>query len=346
MNENTKEGKSQNTYYKQGEQENIKIFESLINNNICIQINRFNCINYYYLELDLESLANKSKIFKICDSIAEAIDIFSNYLNQNNYKLKELDDNSIILTLQVVLFNGKEESIEFKLSKINNNEEKDNKVIIELKNKVNNLENELYLLKEKQSQLLEKLEKIEIDKLEGTSPAKPITAIAPISNFFYPGCIIMCASNKHPNGNKKEWLRCNGAKVKIDDFPNLFAVLGETYGPTGIVEENGKKFVTFTIPNFEDRVPWGGLVKNNVKDNYKKPGLPNIWGTFALFGTEGSSNLQGALYEKGWGGRLGYGHHEHTNPIIGFDATRCNKIYGNSNTVQPPAVVVTFYIKT
>ena len=347
MNEITEEGNKQNIYYKEGEQENIKIFESQINNNICIHINKNNnCDHYYYLELDLETLATKSKIFKICDSPNEVIDIFSNYLNQNKYTLKELDDNSIILNLQVVLFNGKEENIEFKLLKIKNEEDKDNKIISELKKKVNNLENEIFLLKEKQSQILEKLDKIGMDRLEENFPAKPITAVTPISNSFYPGCIIMCASNKHPNGNEKEWLKCNGAKVKIDDYPNLFAVLGETYGPTGIIEENEKKYVTFTLPNFEGRVPWGGYVNKNVNNNYINPGLPNIWGNFALFGTEGFSDLDGAIYHKGWGGKLGYGHTEHNNPIIGFDARRCNKIYGDSNTVQPPAIVVSFYIKT
>ena len=72
-------------FLKEGEKENIKIFESKFNKNICIQISKLNDKNNnYYLENDLESLSNKSKIFKICDSPKEAIDIFSNYINKIN----------------------------------------------------------------------------------------------------------------------------------------------------------------------------------------------------------------------------------------------------------------------
>ena len=107
-------------FLKEGEKENIKIFESKFNKNICIQISKLNDKNNnYYLENDLESLSNKSKIFKICDSPKEAIDIFSNYINQNKYGIKEVNDQFMILTLQVTLFNGKEENIEFQLLKEN-----------------------------------------------------------------------------------------------------------------------------------------------------------------------------------------------------------------------------------
>ena len=31
--------------------------------------------------------------------------------------------------------------------------------------------------------------------------------------------------------------------------------------------------------------------------------------------------------------------------FVGFDASRCNQIYGKSSTVQPPAIVTNFLIK-
>ena len=104
-------------------------------------------------------------------------------------------------------------------------------------------------------------------------------------------------------------------------------------GPTGIIEENGKKCTTFTLPCFEDKVPWGGLINKNAKENYKNPGLSNITGKFALIGTEGVCNLEGTFSQNGWGGCQGFGHAPHSNPIFGFDARKCNSIYGNSKTV-------------
>ena len=56
--------------------------------------------------------------------------------------------------------------------------------------------------------------------------------------------------------------------------------------------------------------------------------------------------MEGAFSHNGWGGCQGFGHSPHSNPIVGFDARKCNSIYGNSKTVQPPAIVVSFYIKT
>ena len=315
---------------------------------IFIQISKLNDKNNnYYLENDLESLSNKSKIFKICDSPKEAIDIFSNYINQNKYGIKEVNDQFMILTLQVTLFNGKEENIEFQLLKENNFENDNWKIITELKNKISNLEREISSLKDINSNLIERITKLEKEKEEEIlSPAKPISIDTPNSYIFYPGTIIMCAKNNHPSGEEKDWLRCNGAKVKIEEFPKLFEILGEAYGPTGIIEENGKKYATFTLPCFEDKVPWGGLIKKNSKENYKNPGLPNITGKFALIGTEGVCNLEGAFSHYGWGGCQRYGHTPHSNPIVGFDARKCNSIYGDSKTVQPPAIVVSFYIKT
>ena len=335
-------------FTKEGEKEIIKIFESNLNNNICIQISKVNNKEKnYYLENDLESLQKKSKIFKMCESPKEAIEIFSDYINQNKYIIKDINDKIMILTLQVILFNGKEENIEFQLIKENNLDNDYKKIRRELENKINNLENEISSLKNINTNLIERISKIEKERDEELLNApKPINPIPTDSFKFYPGTIVMCAQNSVPYGNEKDWLRCNGSKVKVDEYPRLFEILGESYGPTGIIEENGKKYATFTLPCFEDKVPWGGLIKKNAKDNYKNPGLPNIKGKFALIGTEGACNLEGAFSHCGWGGCQGFGHKPHTNPIIGFDASRCNNIYGNSKTVQPPAVVVSFYIKT
>ena len=71
-------------------------------------------------------------------------------------------------------------------------------------------------------------------------------------------------------------------------------------------------------------------------------GLPNITGVFACsgmsIGTQGYT-ATGAFYSaiNGYQGSDGYGSNK---TGIGFNASLSNSIYGNSNTVQPPAVKV------
>ena len=68
-------------------------------------------------------------------------------------------------------------------------------------------------------------------------------------------------------------------------------------------------------------------------------GLPNLQGSFACsgmsIGTQGYT-ATGVFYSvtNGYQGSDGYGSN---STGIGFDASRSNSIYGNSNTVQPPA---------
>lgn len=82
------------------------------------------------------------------------------------------------------------------------------------------------------------------------------------------------------------------------------------------------------------------------------PGLPNITGAITSGG--GSSNLRplsgtGAFY--GSGGGSGYGQNgpwssgSYTSAYPRFDASRSNNVYGNSTTVQPPALALIPQIK-
>lgn len=74
-------------------------------------------------------------------------------------------------------------------------------------------------------------------------------------------------------------------------------------------------------------------------------GLPNITGTRVdYFGPTSDSNFSGALYKttQTTSGNAGSG--SATRNIIGFDASRSSSIYGNSNTVQPQAIKVLYYI--
>lgn len=79
-----------------------------------------------------------------------------------------------------------------------------------------------------------------------------------------------------------------------------------------------------------------------------EPGLPNITGTayWSMMAKDTSFYASGALYRSSVVGnersRSGGGT---TGPVVGFDASRSNSIYGRSSTVQPPALVVNIWVR-
>jgi len=81
-------------------------------------------------------------------------------------------------------------------------------------------------------------------------------------------------------------------------------------------------------------------------------GLPNITGSWSgnRVGTSlDVSGFDGALYNIGTAGsdRLGAAMKSGTQGIhFGFDASRSNSIYGNSSTVQPPAIKIYLWKRT
>lgn len=76
----------------------------------------------------------------------------------------------------------------------------------------------------------------------------------------------------------------------------------------------------------------------------KAAGLPNIKGTFDGNINDGSSGKTGAFYFTGtrYNGADGSGD---SGGLIGFDASRSSKVYGNSTTVQPASYTVYYIIK-
>ena len=146
------------------------------------------------------------------------------------------------------------------------------------------------------------------------------------------GSYIQFAGSQAPEG----FLVCNGGAISRTTYSELFAVIGTTYG-------SGDGSTTFNLPNLTDRFLQGSTTSGTVKD----AGLPNITGTTpnlrhpaivgggagAFYTLEGvtevalSVQATGTLYA----------------PV--FDASRSNSIYGNSATVQPPALTCLICIK-
>lgn len=155
-----------------------------------------------------------------------------------------------------------------------------------------------------------------------------------IQNSSLPiGSYIQFAGSQAPSG----FLVCNGGAISRTTYANLFDVIGTTYG-------SGDGSTTFNLPNLTDRFLQGSTRIGTVK----YAGLPNIMGTINIGTVDNApeSYSNGALsmvsvgdqgYQRAGGVR--------TLRSISFDASNYNRAYGNSSTIQPPALTCLICIK-
>lgn len=132
------------------------------------------------------------------------------------------------------------------------------------------------------------------------------------------------------------YLICDGSLYNKTAYPELYAIIGNTFGGDD---------TTFAVPNLTDRFIQGGT---NVGE-YVEAGLPNIegrWDSNYVYSPYFEGTFEGAFYRGTLSGQKTY------QPSQGsgireflFDASRSNAIYGNSDTVQPPSVVLLYIIK-
>jgi hypothetical protein len=152
------------------------------------------------------------------------------------------------------------------------------------------------------------------------------------------------------------WLKLNGATINVADYPRLVNFLSansliSAYTAT----PNNTEFTygdsnndTLILPNFE-----GLFIENSVSDTLQKvnAGLPNILG-----GTGGGLPYSFDTTTKPSNNGAFYPTVENTSKMstqpptnkawrLGFNASLSNSIYGNANTVQPPAVKLIPVIK-
>lgn len=157
-----------------------------------------------------------------------------------------------------------------------------------------------------------------------------VTDLLGLKESFIPtGSIIISQSRDIPKG----FLLCDGSEIKIEQYKDLFEVIGITYGQTDST--------SFCLPNFANRVPWGKASSNKLGQKIEA-GLPNITGGFTSTGSCNGSR-SGAFYN--WGSDIRDQNNGYSGSGVGFSAARSNSIYGNSTTVQPPAIVTNFIIK-
>ena len=150
-------------------------------------------------------------------------------------------------------------------------------------------------------------------------------------NFFSTapiGTILSFAGQTAPHG----YLLCDGASYKVADYPDLYEVIGNIYG--GNTE-------SFNIPNLVDKFIQGSTTSGEEKE----AGLPNITGTF-YHDPNVKFSLSGAFsYTSGSTINLQNDDANKTSGYVSFDASKSNAIYGNSDTVQPPALTMVYIIK-
>lgn len=153
------------------------------------------------------------------------------------------------------------------------------------------------------------------------------------------GVIQAFAGSTTPDG----WLLCDGSAVSRTDYSELFLVIGTTYG-------DGDGSTTFNVPNLIDKFVQGNATAGTVKS----AGLPNIsghvgWRKYAADGRPLSYRYAGAFYEGSdidAPSSICAGQESNKSlTTVEFDASRVSSVYGNSTTVQPPAVTMRYIIK-
>lgn len=164
----------------------------------------------------------------------------------------------------------------------------------------------------------------------------------PESNANFPvGSIVYTAMKAAPHG----FLICDGSEVGRTTYPDLFTAIGTTYGA-------GDGTTTFNLPNLMNKTVWGGGL--SAVGGEKAAGLPNITGYFALsnnnyFFNQNETYTGGAIFKGPNTVSNGANYSADVvgaaHNVLNLDASYSNPIYGNSDTVQPPALVLLPCIK-
>lgn len=174
------------------------------------------------------------------------------------------------------------------------------------------------------------------------TPARVSDAIKNFAGADLTGMIFAFAGNTLPDG----YLLCDGSQVSRTIYKKLYDVIDTTYG-------EGDGSATFNLPNLTDKFIQG----SNTVGTVKNAGLPNITGALSTYNDSILSlfnNVTGCFKrDQPKDSSLTYDNlpkntsqyaADYCNGGI-FDASKSNAIYGNSTTVQPPAVTMRYIIK-
>ncbi|EEO27891.2 tail fiber protein [Oxalobacter paraformigenes] len=145
------------------------------------------------------------------------------------------------------------------------------------------------------------------------------------------------------------YLKCDGAAVGRDMYPELFSAIGTAFGA-------GDGETTFNLPDMIGRFAEGSATPGTVKE----AGLPNATGTFTGFAAKNSPSATHDLAEIAMSGMFHSLHASNSivnpsssasgsewfvNCSVATDLSRSNALFGASDTVQPPALTLLPCIK-
>lgn len=158
------------------------------------------------------------------------------------------------------------------------------------------------------------------------------------------------------------WLVCNGAAVGTSDYAALFAAIRKTFTPQYLIgidppveDPIYSDTNHFRLPDLAGKVPWYDPAKRKDVGDVIDAGSPDISGHFSATDNvclNGYANKDTPkVFAKndgcfsfidGSGGRalvnvIQVGNYS-DNRRVTFSASSSNNIYGNSDTVQPPAL--------
>lgn len=167
------------------------------------------------------------------------------------------------------------------------------------------------------------------------------------------GTIIAFAGNNPPNDS---YLLCDGTAIGTisgdiitTDYPELFKVLSSNSNFISTNSEEQPEPVisvsSICVPDLKDRFIQGKSANTNVGDK-KEAGLPNITGSFSAHNGD-SAQSSGAISHTQGDQWVKYGATIRGGYTFNFDldASKSNAIYGASDIVQPPALILGYYIK-
>lgn len=139
------------------------------------------------------------------------------------------------------------------------------------------------------------------------------------------------------NYTNEKCLPCDGYKLKIIDYEQLYSVIGTEFNDG--TEANDE----FRIPDYN--ITGRFLQPNNNAGKTIDAGLPNITGAITTSGAN-LSGQSGAFTCDTNNAKNRDDVLDHTgNRILRIDASRCSSVYGNSSTVQPPSQTVHICIR-
>ena len=131
------------------------------------------------------------------------------------------------------------------------------------------------------------------------------------------------------------YLKADGSAVGRATYPELFAVIGTVFGA-------GDGETTFNLPDLMNRFAQGSATPGQKFE----AGLPNITGRFTVGQSFDLRALAGA-FEKAYAGDVYIAGNTviSGNSVANFNASLSHPIYGNADTVQPPALTLLPCIK-